>query len=218
MHYTNFRDVYHKLAIVLDNGYCFNTFNLMNPKTVPEGIEANSALVYGYIDSTCGLSYKVLGLTYYEDGDYTLIWPNEEIGLTVRGESFQNFEIIPIENKALAKRYAREIQITNECYQAGESLERTREFEELDSYRHEYFPDDVQVYIRNFDLKKQEQIWARLKSYAGKTEDGCLVFVASLLNEPFADIYGMHYNDEIYICLMYFKDGDTILAGLSKKQ
>ena len=105
MGYKSFRDVYHKLAIVIDNGYCFDTFNMMQEKIVPEGIQVNSALVYGYIDKMCGLSYKVLGLTYYEDGDYTLMWPNDEVGLTVRGECFKAFEFIPIENKALLKRY-----------------------------------------------------------------------------------------------------------------
>lgn len=48
--YKCFRDVYHKLAIVLDNGYCFDTFQMMagssKQKVVPEGIQINSALVY----------------------------------------------------------------------------------------------------------------------------------------------------------------------------
>ena len=56
--YKCFRDVYHKLAIVIDNGYCFDTFKMMEQgsknKVVPEGIEVNSALVYGYIDKVCG--------------------------------------------------------------------------------------------------------------------------------------------------------------------
>ena len=60
MGYKSFRDVYHKLAIVIDNGYCFDTFNMMQEKIVPEGIQVNSALVYGYIDKMCGFSYKVL--------------------------------------------------------------------------------------------------------------------------------------------------------------
>ena len=115
--YKCFRDVYHKLAIVLDNGYCFNTFNIMQQKVVPDGIQVNSALVYGYIDKMCGFSYKVLGLTYYEDGDYTLVWPNDEVGLTVRGECFKVFELIPIENKAIARRYARDIEITIQVIQ-----------------------------------------------------------------------------------------------------
>ena len=35
MGYKNFREVYHKLAIVLDNGYCHDTL-CMSDKTKPE--------------------------------------------------------------------------------------------------------------------------------------------------------------------------------------
>ena len=28
-------------------------------------------------------------MRYYADGDYTLVWPNDEAGLTVRGECFK---------------------------------------------------------------------------------------------------------------------------------
>ena len=116
----NFVDLYYKLAIVLDDGYCFDTFKMMQEKLdsqiVPRDIKPNSALIYGYMDKTFGLSYRVLGLTYYEDGDYTLVWPNDNVGLTVRGDSFKCFEIIPIENKALLKRYFEEIQIINSAY------------------------------------------------------------------------------------------------------
>lgn len=116
----NFVDLYYKLAIVLDEGYCFDTFRMMQEKLdsqiMPRNIKPNSALVYGYMDKTFGLSYRVLGLTYYENGDYTLVWPNDNVGLTVRGDSFKCFEIIPIENKALLKRYSEEIQIINSAY------------------------------------------------------------------------------------------------------
>ena len=114
MGYKNFREVYHKLAIVLDNGYCYDTL-CMTDKTKPElPMKVNSALVYGYIDKVCGFSYKVLGLTYYEDGDYTLVWPNDEVGLTVRGDCFKPFLFVPIENKAIYKRYEDIIKLTNE--------------------------------------------------------------------------------------------------------
>ena len=47
MGYKNFREVYHKLAIVLDNGYCYDTL-CMTDKTKPElPMKVNSALVYG---------------------------------------------------------------------------------------------------------------------------------------------------------------------------
>ncbi len=214
MGYQNFREVYHKLAIVLDNGYCYDTF-CMSEDTKPNlPMKVNSALVYGYIDKMCGFSYKVLGLTYYEDGDYTLVWPNDEVGLTVRGECFKPFDFIPIENKAIYKRYEPMIESTNKCY-SNANDEKTRSFEMLDPFRHEDYPDDVLVLIINHHYRKKEQIWVRLNKYIGK-DDSIDAFTGVLLDEPFDDIYGMHYNDEILIGYITPEDGDPFLVGLPK--
>ena len=210
MGYKTFRDVYHKLSIVLDNGYCQDTFEMMDQNTehkvLPSDIKSNSALVYGYIDKMCGFSYKVLGLTYYEDGDYTLIWPNDEVGLTVRGECFKPFEFIPIENKALLKRYARDIEITNTGY-SNEKDEKLRAFTCLDKFRHYDCPDDV-LAILYVQGKKAEQIWVRPTDFIGNKEDRSYFF-AKLLNEPFDKSYGVH-NGEQVVLLFDPRDGDDL--------
>ena len=212
MGYKNFREVYHKLAIVLDNGYCYDTF-CMSEDTKPKlPMKVNSALVYGYIDKMCGFSYKVLGLTDYEDGDYTLVWPNDEFGLTVRGECFKTFDFIPIENKAIYKRYEPIIESTNECYSSADD-EVTRSFTFLDPFRHEDYPDDVLLLIINHQYRKQEQIWATLVKYNGM-DCGTHVFIAKLLDEPFDDIYGMHRNDEILVGYVNLKEEGQFLVGL----
>ena len=214
MGYKNFREVYHKLAIVLDNGYCYDTF-CMSEDTKPKLLmEVNSALVYGYIDKMCGFSYKVLGLTYYEDGDYTLVWSNDEVGLTVRGECFKTFDFIPIENKAIYKRYEPIIESTNECYSSADD-EVTRSFTFLDPFRHEDYPDDVLVRIVNHRYRKKEQIWVRLNKYLGKDGD-IAAFIGILLDEPFDDIYGMHSHDEILVGYIDSEDGDPFLIGVPK--
>lgn len=216
MGYKSFRDVYHKLAIVLDNGWCFQDMKgIGDDRLKLPHVEANSTLVYGYIDKTCGFSYKVLGFTYYEDRDYTLVWPGDEISITIRGECFQNFELIPIENKALTKRFGYVINSTNECY-SNEDDEETRAFEELDPFRHYDYPDDVEIIIQNTKLLKRERIWARLKKYEGTTDDGVKIFCATLLDEPFADIYNLHYNDELAVLLLQYDD-EPVLLGMSVK-
>ena len=210
MGYKCFRDVYHKLSIVLDNGYCQDTFQMMDQNTahkvLPSDIKSNSALVYGYIDKMCGFSYKVLGLTYYEDGDYTLIWPNDEVGLTVRGECFKAFDLIPIENKALLKRYARDIEITNTGY-SNEKDEKLRAFTCFDKFRHYDCPDDV-LAILYVQGKKPEQIWVRPTDFIGNKEDRSYFF-AKLLNEPFDETYGVH-NGEHVVLLIDPRDGEDL--------
>lgn len=210
MGYKSFRDVYHKLAIVLDNGYCFDTFQMMEQsskqKVVPKGIQVNSALVYGYIDKMCGFSYKVLGLTYYEDGDYTLIWANDEVGLTVRGKCFKSFELIPIENKALNKRYTTEIEITNAGY-SDENDKFLRSITYLDKFRHYDCPDDV-LAVLYLQGMKPERIWVRPVQFIGDNE-GRHYFFAKLLNEPFSD-YGVHNGEQVV--LVIDKQGEEDIA------
>ena len=213
--FRSFREVYHKLAIVLDKGYCLDTFQMMEQKTeqktVPVDIQANSALVYGYIDKMCGISYRVLGLTYYEDGDYTLVWPNDDVGLTVRGECFKRFDLIPIENKALLKRYAREIEIINEGY-SNENDEIIRSLTFLDPFRHEDFPDDL-LAVLFAQGHKPERIWVRGTEYVGEIE-GRRYFRANLLNEPFDEGYGLHNGDEV-VLLIDKENGEDVAICFS---
>lgn len=212
MEHQNFRATYHKIMLVLDNGYCYDTLNMGEQKNVPDNVRSNSALVYGYVDRVCGLSYRVLGLAYYEDGDFTLVWPNDEIGLTVRGECFAQFNFLPVNNRAIQTRFQHEVEIINEGY-ANPEAEATRQYQYLDPFRHEYFPDDVMVYIRNNEQLKQERIWVKLKQYIGRSKEGIEVFTGKLLDEPFNDLYGMHHNDEIFVGYISGQD-ESYLLGL----
>ena len=106
------------------------------------------------------------------------------------------------------------IESTNECY-SNANDEKTRSFEMLDPFRHEDYPDDVLVLIINHQYRKKEQIWVRLNKYIGK-DDSIDAFTGVLLDEPFDDIYGMHYNDEILIGYITPEDGDPFLVGLPK--
>lgn len=217
MGYKSFRDVYHKLAIVLDNGKCYQDMkNIVSEKVNLPSIEVNSVLVYGYIDKIYGFSYTVLGFTYYEDGDYTLVWPSDEIGFTVRGGCYQNYEFVPIENKALSKRFSFMIDSVNKGY-SNEDDEIMRSIEELDPFRHHDYPDDVEIIIQNHEKRKSERMWARLKKYEGITKDGIKVFYATLLDEPYEDIYNMHHNDDIAIFLLKYASGEPVLLGQNVK-
>ena len=75
----------------------------------------------------------------------------------------------------------------------------------------------AQVHIQNHELRKQELIWARLKQYVGVSKENISVFIATLLDEPFADIYDMHHNDEILVGLIDQVD-EPYLLGLPYKK
>ena len=206
----NFRNLINKFAIVLNDDITIECLK----KEMPEGIKANSVLVYGYYDGMAGMSFMVLGLTYYDDGDYTLVWTPKEIGMTVRGECYEKAEIIPVDNKTLFKCFENMISLrdSSSFWQENE-IGKTRKFEVLDDFRHFAFPDDILVTFINHDIQKIEKIWARLKKYVGR-DKGNDVFIATLLNEPFDKRFVIHSGEDIFAVVRQDDDGAYVLFGL----
>ena len=206
----NFRNLINKFAIVLNDDITIECLK----KEMPEEIKANSVLVYGYYDGMAGMSFMVLGLTYYDDGDYTLVWTTKEIGMTVRGECYEKAEIVPVENKTLFKCFENMISLRDSsAFWQENEIGKTRKFEMLDDFRHFAFPDDILVTFINHDIQKIEKIWARLKKYVGR-DKGNDVFIATLLNEPFDKRFGIHSGEDIFAVVRQDDDGSYVLFGL----
>lgn len=188
---VSFRDVEHKLCVAID-ARTVAIFNAMHQT------DANALLCYGYIDRQAGLTFEVLGLLLYEDGDYTLADVNNEVCLKVRAESFNDSEIIPIENKALSKKFADRIKIIEEGYYSHDEAEATREYECIDAFRNEHFPDDVLALLFKEGLKA-EQIWVRLTGYIGSQAGEYELFRGTLLNQPFNSEFGLSCGDTVIV-------------------
>ena len=181
---------------------------------MPEEIKANSVLVYGYYDGMAGMSFMVLGLTYYDDGDYTLVWTPKEMGMTIRGECYEKAEIVPVDNKTLFKCFENMISLrdSSSFWQENE-IGKTRKFEMLDDFRHFAFLDDILVTFINHDIQKIEKIWARLKKHVGR-DKGNDVFVATLLDNPFDERFGIHSGEDIFAVVRQDDNGAYVLFGL----
>lgn len=206
----NFRNLINKFAIILNDDITIECLK----KEIPKEIKANSVLVYGYYDGMAGMSFMVLGLTYYDDGDYTLVWTPKEIGMTVRGECYEKAEIIPVENKTLFKCFENMISFRDSySFWQENEIGKTRKFEMLDDFRHFAFPDDILVTFINHDIQKIEKIWARLKKYVGR-DKGNDVFVATLLDNPFDERFGIHSGEDIFAVVRQDDDGSYVLFGL----
>ena len=206
----NFRNLINKFAIVLNDDITIECLK----KEMPQGIKANSVLVYGYYDGMAGMSFMVLGLTYYEGGDYTLVWTPKELGMTVRGECYEKAEIVPIDNKTLFKCFENMIALRDSSsFWKENEIGKTRKFEILDDFRHFAFPDDILVTFINHDIQKVEKMWARLKKYVGR-DKGNDVFIATLLDEPFDKRFGMHSGEDIFAIIRPDDDGSYVLFGL----
>ena len=101
------------------------------------------------------------------------------------------------EEVRLAKRYADKIEILHH-YDANEDIEKTREMSFLDSCRHEFYIDDVRVFLVKEGLKP-EGCWTRISGL------GDHFFKGILLNEPDQD-FGYHEGEEITFFVRKTKD------------
>lgn len=188
----NFRDLEHNLCIAMDS-------RMSTLLCAGEDCGANAVICYGYVDKQAGLTFEVLCLASYIDGDYTIVNENKTVSMKVRSETYKDTEVIPIKNAAILKRFEQRIQIIEEGYYSHDSAEEARQITCIDEFRHPFFPDDVQAILAAPNLKP-ESIWVRLTQYIGNT-NGLEAFVGTLLNAPFDSNFGVSYGDEVFVAV-----------------
>lgn len=179
-----FRDVEKQFVIINDPKYVL---------FIGKESMANSILCYGYVDHQAGLTYQTLASTIYEDGDFAVLDDAPIVSLKIRADSVSNAEIIPVYNKAIAKKYADIVETFNIYYQDKEVV-ISRTVRELDQFRHRDFPDDIQVLFVKEGLRP-EGIWVRTQKLH-KYENGVALFEGNMLNEPHAD-FGVHAGNTV---------------------
>ncbi len=191
MGYKNFREVYKKLLLVVDGGYAFDTYRVLTENV--EGLDKriNSALVYGYIDRMYGISYKVLGLTYYKDGDYVLLHLLDDVDLTIRGMDYQKFELCVVENRAMESLFSKTIKTILSAHD-DEELEYLRMLEHLDRYRHPFCPD--LIYVVLFDGTRMEGVHV-LSTRSSRGSSQYALFYGRLMTEPTGEFH-IHEGEE----------------------
>lgn len=168
------------------------------------GIEkANCMLLYGYIDMEEGLTLEVLAAGIQEGSEKYFFDSCEETRFFIRAGAVMDdeFEIIDSDIPYLTKRYENKIELV-ERYNAPEDVEKTRELEFLDTERHPFYPDDVQVRLIREGLQV-EICWARLFYM----EENWIM--AYLLNEPKQN-FGYHEGEKIAIFLHQTDGGEII--------
>lgn len=87
----NFRDIEHNLCIAMDP-------TMSTLLSAGEDCGANAVICYGYVDKQAGLTFEVLCLASYVDGDYTIVNENKTVSMKVRSETYKDTEVIPIKN------------------------------------------------------------------------------------------------------------------------
>lgn len=152
--------------------------------------KANCILTYGYIDQQCGLTMEILAVGEESKNGFRFYDGNDTIRSFIRigAVAEDEFSFFDDEDGTLAKRYADKLEMLHH-YDASEEVEKTREMSFLDGSRHEYFVDDVLVYLMKDGLKP-EGCWTRI------TGLGDHWIMGTLLNEPDQN-FGYHEGETI---------------------
>lgn len=170
----------------------------------PGADKANCILTYGYIDHEAGLTMEILAAGIKDGGGFTFFDTSSEVKAMIRVGSVieDEFFIIDDEDGSLSRRYSEKLEIL-EDYAVSDEIEETRKMAFLDKSRHEYYPDDVMVYLIKEGLNP-EGCWVRL------TGLGDHFFKGKLLNEPYFD-FGCRSGDAINFFAQKPQNGDIIL-------
>lgn len=172
---------------------------------------------YFYIDKEYGLSLRIVG-NVEKDGrnklylDEELLFDSE---LVLDYDFISKFEVELLDAevvKVIEGSYVLENKLDIH-YKNVNNFLMTREQTELDSFRNEQFPDDVQVLLVNKGDNPDELLWVRIEGIMDVKPD---VLICKLLG-------GSYYNDEYVenamVGVKYFEDEENLkIVGLLKKR
>ena len=192
---TGFRPFYHHVcALELDDKL------RKKIKNCPDADKSSHAVVYGYIDPEKGLMLEILGggkqapkYFYFKD-------PYEGRRITLSISEVADLPFLWFEKlePRFYKQYAPRIEKLKQ-YDASEDLEKSREFDFLDSCREPSFPDDIRVVFMKKGLE-MEECWVRL------TGLGDHVLIGKLLNQPYQN-FGVNEGDTVNFFVHEEDDG-----------
>lgn len=173
-------------------------------KNYPDAEKANCVLTYGYIDHDEGLTMEILAAGFNDGEHFTFFEPCEEIRAFIRvGAVIEDeFFLFDDTDGGLRRKYSEKLDVIK-SYEVSEEIEETRKMAFLDKSRHDYYPDDVMVYLIKEGLHP-EGCWVRI------TGLGEHFIMGKLLNEPNQD-FGCHNGEKIAFYVQQQEDGSIIL-------
>ncbi|MBP3270629.1 MAG: hypothetical protein J6M17_00190 [Ruminococcus sp.] len=195
---TGFRGLYKQFAAFMlkDNiKVCINDY--------PGADKANCVLTYGYIDHDAGQTMEILCAGINSGDGFSFFDSCDEIKAMLRIGSVieDEFFVFDDNDGRISKRYAKKLN-NLKVYEVSEEIEETRNMAFLDRSRHEYYPDDILVYLIKQGLNP-EGCWVRISGI------GDYFILGKLLNEPDQD-FGCHEGENIEVFVQKTDDGSII--------
>ena len=166
-------------------------------------LDDNLILAYLYIDHNNGLAARLIGNIYNEDNTLSIDdkFLTEDIIIYSDILKKIKFDIVEDNTKnAILNTDVIENDVKIKYYNKPSIIE-SRSLNDIDEFRHDFFPDDLELYFeRN---KKSELIWGRIEVYS--KEKGILA--CKLLNDSKID---ENYKKDAYVFVKIIKDKNDI--------
>ena len=183
----SFRQLHHRYVLLLMENASYTakvTFSMLKPRP-----KDNALLLYGYIDSSAGLSFQTMCPAYYsEDGNVDLSPADPICVMRMRYDAMRG-TLISVDPATDLERFDGMVQIINECYTTSPEIEEMRDMKQFDQCRHPQFPDDLLVILSD-DKQQKEGVWLRPNNYDKMFVRG------TLLNEPNGN-FGCRCGDQV---------------------
>lgn len=196
---TGFRALYkHFIAFPLKDNIrqCIENY--------PNAEKANCVLTYGYIDHDAGLTMEVLAAGFKDDDGFAFFDTSVETRAFIRVGAVIDDEFFFFDDAdgGLSKKYAEKLDVLKH-YEVSEEIEETRKMGFLDKSRHDFYPDNVMVYLTREGLNP-EGCWVRIIGL------GDHFIMGTLLNEPDQD-FGYHEGEKVAFFVQKQEDESVIL-------
>ena len=196
----SFRELYKKMVYIADQ----NSLNILKMGyQIPVNGDETGILAYGYVDIEHGICFNIFSIVKEEDGKIVSFndKPMEEkINHRVRLEDVKNLDGFEVKYEDIdLERYVDRAIELNEKFFESEQREAIRYNTQIDGFRHEIFPDDVECHIYDMKEKKLEGMWARTLSM---TPQGIQAKVIT----PVSRHFGISLEDEIELKLYNIND------------
>ena len=153
------------------------------------GGQADGLLCWGGVDPAAGLVFAVLAAAKKTADGYAFFPPEEEDARILASDADDaELSLFADSDGALRRRFAPQLETLSDLT-APPPVEKTRALRSLDSCRHPFWPDDVQVELVKEGLRP-EVCWVRVGGQIGDQLTGLL------LNEP-NQPFGLHAGEAL---------------------
>lgn len=159
-------------------------------------------LGYVYISHEDGMQIKIAGNIIKDDDEYSL---NQDMIYKKTSIPFSKnlkYHVMPVSKNIIKNiKYTDQIEYHFESHYQKKSILEARKIENIDSYRHETYIDDVELVLNS--KKKKEYLWARIEDCSKEN----LIFVCSLLDKS---KYNKNYKENTLVLAKLVPNNKTI--------